>query len=26
VHMYMGKGHTLNKVHSPTMYNHEDLG
>jgi len=25
VHMYMGKGHTLDKVHSPTMYNHEDL-
>ncbi len=25
VHMYMGKGHTLNKVHSPTTYNYEDL-
>jgi len=25
VHMYMGKGHTLSKVHSPTAYNHEDL-
>jgi hydrogenase large subunit len=26
VHMYMGKGHTLSKVHSPTTYNLEDLG
>ena len=26
VHMYMGKGHTLNKVHSPTTYNFDDLG
>jgi hydrogenase large subunit len=26
VHMYMGKGHTLSKVHSPTTYNFEDLG
>jgi hydrogenase large subunit len=26
VHMYMGKGHTLDKVHSPTTYNFEDLG
>ncbi|MEY2580724.1 MAG: hydrogenase large subunit [Ilumatobacteraceae bacterium] len=25
VHMYMGKGHTLSKVHSPSNYNHEDL-
>jgi hydrogenase large subunit len=25
VHMYMGKGHVLDKVHSPTTYNFEDL-
>ncbi len=25
VHMYLGKGHVLNKVHSPTIYNYEDL-
>lgn len=25
VHMYLGKGHVLNKVHSPTNFNHEDL-
>jgi hydrogenase large subunit len=25
VHMYLGKGHVLNKTHSPTMYNLEDL-
>ena len=26
VHMYLGKGHVLNKVHSPTMYNHRGSG
>jgi hydrogenase large subunit len=25
VHMYLGKGKVLKKVHSPTMLNHEDL-
>jgi hydrogenase large subunit len=25
VHMYMGKGHALSKVHSPTTYNFDDL-
>ncbi|HEY7628792.1 MAG TPA: nickel-dependent hydrogenase large subunit [Ilumatobacteraceae bacterium] len=25
VHMYLGHGHTLEKVHSPTAYNYEDL-
>ena len=25
VHMYLGKGHVVKKMHSPTMLNHEDL-